>query len=81
MSHRLPIICSDLPIIKELFEKEKNHFTFPNEDIKELAKCMTKMAELTPDQWNEMGDISLKVAASMTVPAIIEQWNEFLETV
>ncbi len=42
---------------------------------------MNKMAENTPDQWNEMGDISLKVAASMTVPAIIEQWNEFLETV
>ena len=81
MSHRLPIICSDLPIINELFGKEKNHITFSNGNIEELAQCMTDIAKLTQEQLDKMGETSLQVVESMKLPTITNQWEEYLESI
>lgn len=81
MSHRLPIISSDLPIIKELLQEKNNHFTFPNGDIEILAKLMTKIAELPSDQLHQMGEISLEISESLKLPAIIKEWEEYLKMI
>ena len=79
MSHKLPIISSDLPIIKELLKEQNNHFTFSNANIEELAKMMTKISELTQEQLDQMGEKSLEIAESLKLPAIIKDWEEYLE--
>ena len=81
MSHKLPIISSDLPVVKELLNKQNNHFTFPNGNIEELAKIMTKMSEFTPEQLDQMGEISLEIAESLKLPTIIKHWEEYLKTI
>lgn len=80
MSHKLPIISSDLPIIKELLKEQNNHFTFSNANIEELAKMMMKISELTQEQLDQMGEKSLEIAESLKLPAIIKDWEEYLET-
>lgn len=79
MSHRLPIICSDLPITKEVLDKKNNHLFFQNENIEELAKCMTDIARLTPEQLDQMGKVSLDIAESLKLPTIIKQWENYFE--
>lgn len=81
MSHKLPIISSDLPVIKELLKEQNNHFTFSNGNIEELAKMMTKISELTQEQLDQMGEKSLEIAESLKLPAIIKDWEEYLETI
>lgn len=81
MSHKLPIISSDLPIIQELLQERKNYFIFPNRNIEELAKQMTKMAKLAPKQLNQMGEISLEISESLKLPAIMRQWEGYLESI
>lgn len=79
MSHRLPIICSDLPFTKEVLDKKNNHLFFQNENIEELAKCMTDIARLTPEQLDQMGKVSLDIAESLKLPTIIKQWENYFE--
>lgn len=81
MSHRLPIICSDLPIRKELFGENKNHLTFPNGDIEELSKRMMEIAALTPEQLDKMGKLSLEMVESMKLPSVAKKWEEYLNNI
>ena len=81
MSHRLPIISSNLPITKELLKEQNNYLTFQNGNTEELAKLMKKIAELSPEQLNQMGETSLEIAESLKLPTIIKKWEEYLETI
>lgn len=81
MSHRLPIICSDLPFIKELLKDKDNCLVFQNGNVEELAKRMKEMAGLSPEQFNRMGETSLEVAELLKLPTILKEWEEYLATV
>lgn len=80
MSHRLPIIASDLPVIKELLKEKANHLIFPNENAEELAKAMSKIIKLSSEQLNQMGETSLEISESLKLPAILHQWEKYIES-
>ena len=79
MSHSLPVIASDLPFVKELLKEKDNHFMFSNGNIEELAEAMTKITELPSERLIQMGKVSLEIAESIKLPAIIKQWESYLE--
>lgn len=80
MSHGLPVIASDLPAMKEMLQKQENHFLFTNGDVKGLAMVMKKATELTPEHWNQMSESSLELSRSFSPTDILRQWKEILKT-
>ena len=52
---------------------------FSNGNIEELAEAMTKITELPSERLIQMGKVSLEIAESIKLPAIIKQWESYLE--
>ena len=48
-------------------------------DLEELAEAMTKITELPSERLIQMGKVSLEIAESIKLPAIIKQWESYLE--
>lgn len=74
MAHRLPVISSDLPIAKELFEGHGCVITFRSEDPEDLAEKMLYMAG-TAD-WKEMSRQAFAFSQTFSVEKIVAQWEE-----
>ena len=68
-----------VPFVKELLKEKDNHFMFSNGNIEELAEAMTKITELPSERLIQMGKVSLEIAESIKLPAIIKQWESYLE--
>lgn len=73
MSHGLPVISSDLPIVCELMEANETCCFFKNEDIRHLAKCMEMLTKET--LWMEKSEKSLSKVRDFSVDAIIKEWE------
>ncbi len=56
----LPIVCSDLPMMLEVIEKNKNALTFELDNSNELASCITEMF-LNPSLREEYGNKSAEI--------------------
>lgn len=78
MSHRLPIIASDLPIVNELIKDKGNALIFSNTNINELADKMKIIASLPTEEILKMGCISNQISESLKLSAITKQWEKLL---
>lgn len=73
MAHGLPILASDIPVVKELLQGAGNACLFHSEDVADLADkmlCMVQQNEL-----GQMGKISLHKVKELQLPAILQQWE------
>lgn len=73
MVHGLPVIASDLPVVKELLGDSKNTLIFESENIEDLAQ---KLRLITDMDLDDMGKISLEVSKRFSLSAAITQWKE-----
>ena len=76
MAHKLPVLSSDLPIARELFEGRTCAITFRSEDPQDLAEKMTYLAE-TAD-WAEMSKQAVAFSREFSVDKTAGQWEELL---
>lgn len=73
MAHGLPVIASDLPVVKELLKDSGNVLMFKNKDMIDLSE---KMLDITRrGDLEQMGDISCQVADRFRLPEILRQWE------
>lgn len=73
MSHRLPIIASDIPIVRELLAGQKNVFIFQNENPEDLAKKMHQMTQ--EEDLIQMGKESYRISQKFHITKIIRKWE------
>lgn len=76
MAHGLPVIASDLPVVRELFDGKSNVLLFKNEDAADLAEKMEQMSRNT--RWKEMQEESLRTAQMLHIDTIIKEWEKML---
>lgn len=74
MAHGLPIIASNLPVVKEVLV-DKNSLIFEKENIRELADRMTSIINMDLDK---MGNASIEQAKKFDLTIILKQWEEVL---
>lgn len=79
MSHRLPIICSDIPVAKELLNSDTALF-FENENIYDLASKMHQMANMDASSLGEMGSQALAYSSKLSIDSIAQEWIECIES-
>lgn len=73
MAHKLPVITSDLPIIKEILGNSSNYLMFKSEDIHDLSSKMIEMIER--DDYEVMKKKSEILACNFGLNIIISDWN------
>ena len=76
MAYGLPVIASDIPIVRELLEEKGMAVLFEREDYSCLADCleyMTQDADL-----NNMSDKSVAYASHFRTDRMIEQWEKII---
>lgn len=76
MSYHLPVIASDLPVVKELLSEGKNALFFQNGDVEELARKMLQMAE--QENIQQMGKEAYLFSKELSIESISTQWNNLL---
>lgn len=72
MVHGLPLVASDLPVVKELLGDSKNTLIFESENIEDLAQKMRSIINMNLD---DMGKISLEVSKRFSLSVVITQWE------
>lgn len=75
LSHGLPVICSELPVSKELLGGTPFTEFFPVEDVEALSQKMTVMAERN---LIALQDACIAKANEFAPSAIAQKWKEFL---
>lgn len=78
MSHRLPIIASQIPIVKELFKEKNNSLTFPKGNIEKLAEQMEIIANMPPHEIEKMCEASFNLATTLHISNIATLWESAL---
>ncbi|WP_321332107.1 glycosyltransferase family 4 protein [uncultured Bacteroides sp.] len=76
MAHYLPIIASDLPVVKELLGETDNCLIFRNEDVNDLAAKMLFIVKR--EDLDEMGEKSYAIAKTFQIDNIIQQWENII---
>lgn len=76
MAHKLPVISSDLPIARELFENNSCAITFRSEDVEDLAEKMAFIAGKA--DLAAMGEQAYAFSKEFAVSKITEQWEKLL---
>lgn len=76
MAHGLPVIASDLPVVKELLADSGNAVLFENENIHDLAQKMEEM--VARENLPEMGEISCREAERFRLGNILPQWEQLI---
>ncbi len=73
MAHYLPIIASDIPIVKEILSEFDNNFIFKNENTNDLAVQMLSI--INRKDLEEMGEKSYAIAQTFQVNDVVRQWE------
>ena len=76
MSHGLPILASDLPVVQELLGQAGNTVVFRSEQVEDLAQKMLILSQSAELQ--AMGNESVRVVQKFQLSAILQQWDELL---
>lgn len=76
MSHGLPVLASDIPVVKELLGQAANTVIFRSEQIDDLAQKMLMLSQCAILQ--KMGNESVGIVQKFQLPAILQQWNDLL---
>ena len=75
MSHRLPIVTSDLPVCQEILGDFGLYFE--NGNVVDLAQ---RLEDATHLDWQAKSQEALKIAQRFDISHIIEQWKRLLES-
>ena len=75
MSHRLPIVTSDLPVCQEILGDFGLYFE--NGNVVDLAQ---RLEDATHLDWQAKSQEALKIAQRFDIRQIIEQWKRLLES-
>lgn len=75
MSHRLPIVTSDLPVCQEILGDFGLYFE--NGNVVDLAQRLEDAAHL---DWQAKSQEALKISQRFDISHIIEQWKRLLES-
>ena len=75
MSHRLPIVTSDLPVCQEILGDFGLYFEGGN--VVDLAQRLEDAAHL---DWQAKSQEALKISQRFDISHIIEQWKQLLES-
>lgn len=78
MDSGFPIIASDLPIVKELFENKKNALLFKNKDIESLTSRIDEISNYSEKELEEMRQASLNLSKKFKVDKIIIEWHNLI---
>lgn len=73
MSHGLPIVCSDLPICREIMGDFGIYFT--NGNVEQLAQ---QLEHATRIDWTKASAEGLQIAQRFDISHIIEQWKDII---
>ena len=76
MSMGLPIIASDLPVVKEILSDEQDCLIFQNGCVASLAEKMDRMVTLK--DIHTMGKAAFAKSRHFLVSDIIEQWKKLI---
>lgn len=76
MSHGLPVLASDLPVVQELLGQAGNTVVFRSEQVEDLAQKMLILSQSAELQ--AMGNESVRVVQKFQLSAILQQWDELL---
>nr|WP_320058411.1 glycosyltransferase family 4 protein [uncultured Bacteroides sp.] len=79
MAHHLPIIASDLPVVKEMLSEFDNNLIFKNENIDDLATQMLSIIDRK--DLEEMGEKSYAIAQTFQVNDIVRQWEDIIDKI
>jgi glycosyltransferase involved in cell wall biosynthesis len=71
----LPILCSDLPTIREVIEAERHALYFPPGDAKALAACIARLS-VNPDLADSMASNLRQRAAELSWDSRARRWWE-----
>lgn len=77
MAHYLPIIASDLPIVKELFAQANNGYIFKCGNSADMADKLLLFTETF--EYDQMGNNSYNLSKSLSIQSIKNQWNLLFE--
>jgi len=69
----------DIDYLKNAIKLGAVDYILKSIDLEELAEAMTKITELPSERLIQMGKVSLEIAESIKLPAIIKQWESYLE--
>ena len=78
MAHKLPIIASDLPVIKEILNTTENHLLFNNGNVNDLSSKMKEIIQRK--DFIEMGYKSKKSSEMFQINAIKKDWELLFES-
>lgn len=76
MSHGLPVLASDIPVVRELLGEARNTVMFRSEQVGDLARKMWMLSQCAELQ--EMGEESVRLVRKLQLPAILQQWENLL---
>jgi glycosyltransferase involved in cell wall biosynthesis len=74
MSHRLPVISSNLPVCQEIMGDFGMYFSVG--DVKGMARQMKAAIQM---DWQEKSEQALKIAARFDIETIINQWKQLID--
>lgn len=72
MAHALPVVASNLPVIREILDNSKSALTFESENVEDLAE---KLLLITTMDLDYMGEKSIEVSKRFDVSAVIREWE------
>lgn len=75
MSHGLPVIASDLPVVHEILDGWDNNLLFRSGDVADLA---SKMEAIVGMDLAQMGGTSLQVVKKYELEQILKVWDQLL---
>ena len=78
MAFGLPIIASNIPIVKELFVNRNNLLVFESENILDLANTLEKAAQLSHEELETMSEESIQMSSDLGIKSIIKNWESLL---
>lgn len=70
----LPVIAANASALPELVQPGRNGYLFQPDQSDQLARCLDTLLK-QPQQWQAMGQHSLKLAAYHDYQRVIEQWE------
>lgn len=76
MSHYLPIIASDIPIVTELLNNTNNGYIFECDNVVDMADKLLLFSETS--EYDQMANCSYCISEQLKTSIIIKQWNILL---
>ncbi len=76
MAYGLPIIASDLPVIKEILDKQTNALIFESGNKADLA---TKLCQIVNMDLESMSKHSIEVSKRFSLPSVIARWENIIK--